>query len=245
MLAVLQTALLEQLPAEVQCAEGQDVSVLPAGDALQERFRSLHPEAITGQAPKNMLAYAPAPGGNSRSIQFAADSECYCVFSGYLENLAQLLRHCGMPSKGTEAQLVVELYKAWRDRRPYTAHQLLSDLVGRFSFILLDNRNDAVFFATDPSGMSPFFWGRGREKSLVLSNEAEMIKYACGKSFAPFPKGCYFCCEGLHSFEHPRRELKPVPHVDSKGQLCGTSFKLDNEPGDAGKKKSGGWMASF
>jgi hypothetical protein len=33
----------------------------------------------------------------------------------------------------------------------------------------------------------------------------------------------------LRSFEHPKNELKPVPRVDSSGDVCGATFKVDAE----------------
>uniref|UniRef100_A0A2N9G5W8 DUF3700 domain-containing protein n=1 Tax=Fagus sylvatica TaxID=28930 RepID=A0A2N9G5W8_FAGSY len=68
------------------------------------------------------------------------------------------------------------------------------------------------------------------EGHLVLSDDAEIVKKGCGKSFAPFPKGCFFTSfGGLRSFEHLLNEVKPVPRVDSSGQVCGATFTLDAE----------------
>ena len=41
----------------------------------------------------------------------------------------------------------------------------------------------------DADGSVPFFWGADSEENLVLSDDREIIKKGCGKSFAPFPKG--------------------------------------------------------
>jgi hypothetical protein len=41
----------------------------------------------------------------------------------------------------------------------------------------------------DADGSVPFFWGNDSEGHLVLSDDAEIVKKGCGKSFAPFPKG--------------------------------------------------------
>ncbi|KAJ1400747.1 hypothetical protein SESBI_29290 [Sesbania bispinosa] len=42
--------------------------------------------------------------------------------------------------------------------------------------------------------------------------------------------GCFFTTSGgLRSFEHPLNELKPIPRVDSSGQVCGATFKVDAE----------------
>ena len=41
----------------------------------------------------------------------------------------------------------------------------------------------------DADGNVPFFWGTDSEGYLVLSDDSEIVKKGCGKSFAPFPKG--------------------------------------------------------
>lgn len=42
--------------------------------------------------------------------------------------------------------------------------------------------------------------------------------------------GCFFTSSGgLRSYEHPLNELKPVPRVDSSGEVCGVTFKVDSE----------------
>lgn len=49
--------------------------------------------------------------------------------------------------------------------------------------------------------------------------------------------GCFFTSSGgLRSFEHPLNELKPVPRVDSSGEVCGANFKVD---ADSKKESSG------
>ncbi|KAI6683550.1 hypothetical protein NL676_029463 [Syzygium grande] len=83
---------------------------------------------------------------------------------------------------------------------------------------------------TDVDGSVTFFWGSDSEGNLVLSDDAEVVKKGCGKSFAPFSKGCFFTSSrGLRSYEHPPNEVKPVPRVDSSGQVCGATFKVDAE----------------
>jgi len=45
-----------------------------------------------------------------------------------------------------------------------------------------------------------------------------------------FLSGCFLTTSGgLSSFEHPLNKLKPVPRVDSPGQVCGATFKMDAE----------------
>lgn len=46
-----------------------------------------------------------------------------------------------------------------------------------------------VSYFQDADGSVPFFWGADSQGCLVLSNDMEIVKRGCGKSFAPFPKG--------------------------------------------------------
>ncbi|GMN44789.1 hypothetical protein TIFTF001_013977 [Ficus carica] len=64
--------------------------------------------------------------------------------------------------------------------------------------------------------------------SVVISDDLEVIKEGCAKSFAPFPTGCMFHSEGgLMSFEHPMNQVKAMPRIDSEGAICGANFKVD------------------
>ena len=48
--------------------------------------------------------------------------------------------------------------------------------------------------------------------------------------FLLFSKGCFFTSSGgLRNYEHPLNEVKPVPRVDSSGQVCGVTFTVDEE----------------
>ncbi|KAJ4975217.1 hypothetical protein NE237_000323 [Protea cynaroides] len=80
----------------------------------------------------------------------------------------------------------------------------------------------------DSDGRMKLHWGVVDDGSLVISDDLEMIKTSCGKSFAPFPTGCIFHSEGgLMSFEHPMNKVKPMPRVDSEGVMCEANFKVD------------------
>lgn len=51
----------------------------------------------------------------------------------------------------------------------------------------------------------------------------------------PF-SACFFTTTGgLRSFEHPLNELKAMPRVDSSGEVCGATYKVDAET----KKEAG------
>ncbi|MCO5611497.1 hypothetical protein L7F22_065750 [Adiantum nelumboides] len=123
---------------------------------------------------------------------------------------------------------ILHAYKTLRDWGPFPADKVVATLVGQFVFILYDTSNRIVFVAQDSEGKVPFYWGTAADKSLAFSDTPEVLKAGCGKSFAPFPSGCYFSSNvGLKSYEHPLQKLKPVPRVDSQGQALGAAFKVD------------------
>lgn len=156
--------------------------------------------------------------------------DIFCLFQGHLENVANLKQQYGLNKTATEVIIIIEAYRTLRDRGPYPANQVVRDFQGKFAFILYDSGSKTAFVAADADGNVPFVWGTDADGNLVFSDEAEIVTASCGKSWAPFPKGCFFTTSGgLSSFEHPLNELKPVPRVDSSGQVCGATFKVDAE----------------
>lgn len=159
---------------------------------------------------------------------FAAVDDIFCLFQGHIGNIPVLKQQYGLSKTANEVIIVIEAYRTLRDRGPYPADQVVRDLNGKFAFILFDSTSKTTFIAADADGSVPFFWGTDSEGHVVLSDDVEIVKKGCGKSFAPFPKGCFFTTsKGLQSFEHPLNEVKPVPRVDSQGQVCGANFKVD------------------
>ncbi|KAG0588166.1 hypothetical protein KC19_2G221600 [Ceratodon purpureus] len=167
-----------------------------------------------------------------RPRNFSAVDDVYCMFVGMLENLPQLRQTYGLSKMINEVVLITEMYRVLRDRGPYTADQVIKDLSGSFAFVLYDNKTKTLLVASDPHGKVAFYWGIAADGSVAFSDDAKLIKQACGKSFAPFPQGCYFSgAGGLHSFAHPTSQLKPMPRIDSQGQMCGSTFKVEQQTG--------------
>jgi hypothetical protein len=46
-------------------------------------------------------------------------------------------------------------------------------------------------FEQDCNGQLGLFWGIAADGSVVFSDNKELIKESCAKSFAPFPTGIY------------------------------------------------------
>lgn len=74
--------------------------------------------------------------------------EIFCLFKGTLENLPSLKHHYGLGKNASEVVLVMEAYRALRDRAPYPTNLMLAHLVGNFAFIVFDNVTSTVFAAS-------------------------------------------------------------------------------------------------
>ncbi|GLT61544.1 hypothetical protein SLA2020_342430 [Shorea laevis] len=205
---------------------------------LAKHFASLHPgSVIVNLGPSGVLAYSLDKQNPLLPRLFVVVDDIFCLFQGHIENVAVLKQLYGLSKTANEVIIIIEAYRTLRDRGPYPADQVVRDIQGKFAFILYDSNSQVTFIAADADGNVPFFWGTDAEGHLVLSDDANIVKKGCGKSFAPFPKGCFFTSSGgLRSFEHPLNELKPVPRVDSSGQVCGADFSVDV---DAKKESSG------
>ncbi|KAB5537887.1 hypothetical protein DKX38_015420 [Salix brachista] len=215
----------------------------PATSVLKDGFlanhlASLHPGSVTvNLGTSGLIAYSLDNQNPLLPRLFAVVDDIFCLFQGHIENVAALKQQYGLNKSANEVIIVIEAYRTLRDRGPYPADQVVKDILGKFAFVLYDSTSKATFIAADADGSVPFFWGTDSEGNLVLSDDVQIVQKGCGKSFAPFPKGCFFTTSrGLRSFEHPMNELKPVPRVDSSGQVCGSTFKVDAET----KKESAG-----
>ncbi|KAK7357419.1 hypothetical protein VNO80_16704 [Phaseolus coccineus] len=236
MLAVFDKSVAKS-PEGLQSPHSNSVSALKDG-FLAQHFSSVHPGSVTvNLSTSGLVAYSLHRQNPLLPRLFAVVDDIFCLFQGHLENVANLKQQYGLNKTATEVTIIIEAYRTLRDRGPYPAAQVVRDFQGKFAFILYDSSAKTAFIAADADGSVPFVWGTDADGNLVLSDETEIVSKSCGKSFAPFPKGFFFTTSGgLSSFEHPLNEVKSVPRVDSSGQMCGATFKVDAET----KKESTG-----
>ncbi|XP_038881367.1 stem-specific protein TSJT1-like [Benincasa hispida] len=175
------------------------------------------------------IAFDPSRSHSAHhQMLFCGLDEMYCMFKGSLNNLSRLNKQYGLSKATNEAMFVIEAYRTLRDRGPYPADQVLKELEGNFAFVVFDRKAGTVFAALDAREGMNLYWGTAGDGSLVISDNLEVIKVGCAKSFAPFPPGCMFHSErGLMSFEHPTKKMKAMPRIDSEGVMCGANFKVD------------------
>ncbi|CAN8267678.1 unnamed protein product [Cochlearia groenlandica] len=230
MLAVFEKTVANS-PEELQSPNSPVPTYALKEGYLASRFGSKHQNSVTlNLGSSGFLAYSIDNLVPLVPRYFAVVDDIFCIFQGHIDNLPFLRQQYGLSKITNEAIMVIEAYRTLRDRGPYPADKVVRDFVGKFSFILFDGVKKIVFAAADADGSLPFFWGNDAEGHLVLSDDTEMVKKGCSKSYGPFPKGCFFTSSGgLRSFEHPKNVLKPVPRIDSSGDVCGATFKVDVE----------------
>ncbi|KAK6932546.1 protein of unknown function DUF3700 [Dillenia turbinata] len=220
-------------PRELNSPASMEASMKPKNphEILNEFMSSKSSNAFSLCFANASLAFLPNQSRNSLNQtqrMFCGSGDIYCIFLGSLNNLSILNKQYGLSKNGDEAMFVIEAYRTLRDRGPYPADQVLKELEGRFGFVVFDSEAGTVFVALGANEGVRLFWGIAADGSVVISDDLEVIKRSCAKSFAPFPAGCMFHSEGgLKSFEHPMHKLKAMSRIDSEGTMCGANFKVD------------------
>lgn len=74
--------------------------------------------------------------------------EIFCLFEGALDNLGSLRQQYGLAKSANEAVLLIEAYRALRDRAPYPANHVVGHLSGNFAFIVFDKSTSTLFVAS-------------------------------------------------------------------------------------------------
>lgn len=236
------------------CSPSSRADERKPGLQILENFTTQTPDTVRVMLQDvGGMAYTHHKQALLRPRSFAAIDGIFCMFEGTLENLATLRQEYGLGKSVTEVMLIIEVYRTLRDRGPFPPNKVVADLEGQFVFILFDTTNQNVFVALDSEGRCPFYWGTAADGCLAFSDTPEVLESGCGKSFAPFPLGCYFSSHmGLQSYQHPLQQLKPVVRVDSDGQRLAAEFEVDMGKKDLKKQESmhrvgseGNWAKSI
>ncbi|XP_052136064.1 stem-specific protein TSJT1-like [Oryza glaberrima] len=228
MLAVFSGAVVE-VPAELVAAGSRTPSPKTRASELVGRFLTAAEPAVSLQlGDLGHLAYSHANQSLLRPRSFASKDDIFCLFEGVLDNLGRLSQQYGLSKGANEVLLVIEAYKTLRDRAPYPASFMLSQLTGSYAFVLFDKSTSSLLVASDPEGKVPLFWGITADGSVAFSNDIDLLKGSCGKSLAPFPQGCFYsnALGGLKCYENPKNKVTAVPANEE--EICGATFKVES-----------------
>ena len=79
---------------------------------------------------------------------FAVKDDIFCLFEGALDNLGSLKQQYRLPKSSNEVVLMIEAYKALRDRARYPPNHVVGHLEGNFAFIVFGKATSTLFVAT-------------------------------------------------------------------------------------------------
>lgn len=227
MLGVFSSAIVSP-PEELVAAGSRTPSPKITSTALVNRFLQTNASAVSVQVGDNVtLTYTHHNESPLRPRSFAVKDEIFCLFEGALDNLGSLRQQYGLAKSANEVILVIEAYKALRDRAPYPPNHVVGHLSGSFAFIVFDKSTSTLFVASDQFGKVPLYWGITADGHVAFADDANLLKGACGKSLASFPQGCFFSTAvgGLRSFENPKSKITAVPAEEE--EIWGATFKVE------------------
>ncbi|KAJ4956447.1 hypothetical protein NE237_013230 [Protea cynaroides] len=196
---------------------------------LVNRFTESNPCAVSVQIEDDVhLIYTHHGESALQPRSFAVKDDIFCLFEGALDNLGRLRQHYGLAKSVNDVVLVIEAYKALRDRAPYPPSHVVGHLNGNFAFILFDKSTSTLFVASDQSGKVPLNWGITADGCVAFGDDADLLKGACGKSLASFPQGCFFltAAGGLRSYENPKNKITAIPADDE--EIWGAKFMVED-----------------
>ncbi|KAK3031188.1 hypothetical protein RJ639_035345 [Escallonia herrerae] len=227
MLGVFSSSIMSP-PDELVAAGSRTPSPKITSAALVNRFLDSSASAVSMQIGDNVqLAYTHQNESPLQPRSFAVKDEIFCLFEGALDNLGSLKQQYGLAKSANEVVLVIEAYKALRDRAPFPPNHVVGHLEGNFAFIVFDKSTSTLFVAADQFGKVPLYWGITADGYVAFANDADLLKGACGKSLASFPQGCYFSTAvgELRSFENPKNKITAVPATEE--EIWGAKFMVE------------------
>ncbi|XP_061345493.1 stem-specific protein TSJT1 [Gastrolobium bilobum] len=227
MLGVFSSSVMSP-PDELVAAGSRTPSPKMTAAALVNRFVESNASAVSVQIGEHVqLAYTHHSESPWQPRSFAVKDEVFCLFQGALDNLGSLRQQYGLAKSANEVLLVIEAYKALRDRAPYPANHVVGHLSGNFAFIVFDKSTSTLFVASDQFGKVPLYWGITADGYVAFADDAELLKGACGKSLASFPQGCFYSTAvgGLMCYENPKNKITAVPANEE--EIWGATFKVE------------------
>ncbi|XP_051129848.1 stem-specific protein TSJT1 [Andrographis paniculata] len=227
MLGVFSSSIVSP-PEELVAAGSRTPSPKVSADKLVGRFVERNSSAVSVQIGDDVkLAYTHFKESALRPRSFAVKDEIFCLFEGALDNLGSLKQQYGLAKSANEVLLVIEAYKALRDRAPYPPSHVVGHLEGNFAFIVFDKSTSTLFVATDQDAKVPLYWGVTADGCLAFADDIDLLKGAVGKSLASFPQGCFYSTDigELKSYENPKNKITAVPAKEE--EIWGAKFMVE------------------
>lgn len=226
MLGVFSSSIVSP-PDELVAAGSRTPSPKTKAATLMNRFLEGNSSAVSIQIGGDVqLAFSHQNESPALPRSFAVKDDIFCMFEGALDNLGSLNQQYGLGKSANEVILVIEAYKALRDRKPYPPSHMVGHLAGNFAFVVFDKSTSTLFVATDQFGKVPLYWGITADGYVAFADDADLLKGACGKSLASFPQGCFYSTSvgELRCYENPKNKITAVPAAEE--EIWGAKFMV-------------------
>lgn len=120
-------------------------------------------------------------GENRRSLFRCGETGATIVCWARIDNARELAQRLGEPFDDPAqdtARIILRAYQRWGENAP-------SQLVGDFSFVIADGREDEIFAARDPIGIRPLYWWHEAASPFAacLSTSLPGVRAASGRDF--------------------------------------------------------------
>ncbi|KVH93566.1 protein of unknown function DUF3700 [Cynara cardunculus var. scolymus] len=214
MLGVFSSSIVSP-PEELVAAGSRTPSPKITAKALVNRFVENNASTVSMEIGDDVqFAYTHQNESITHPRSFAVKDEIFCLFEGALDNLGSLKQQYGLSKSANEVILVIEAYKALRDRAPYPPNHVVGHLNGNFAFVVFDKSTSTLFVATDQCGKVPLYWGITADGCVAFANDADLLK------------GCFFSTAvgGLRCYENPKNKITAVPATEE--EIWGAKFMV-------------------
>ncbi|MCR5394367.1 MAG: asparagine synthase B [Bacteroidales bacterium] len=94
-------------------------------------------------------------------------------------------------STGSDCEVILALYRQWREQGTDDATWLFEQLNGIFAFCLYDEETDQYLVGRDPIGVIPLYIGHDSEGRCYVASELKALEGFCD-TYEPFLPGHYY-----------------------------------------------------
>ena len=96
-------------------------------------------------------------------------NQLFIVSDARIDNKEELERTLNLAPNQDDSSVILESYKKWGFSSP-------AKLIGAFSFVIFDKKNDLIFAARDHMGMKPLYYSINRGKFIFSSNISTILR---------------------------------------------------------------------
>ena len=140
---------------------------------------------------------------------------------------------------GSDCEVILALYEDIMDNNKdsilshYQIVYLMSQLNGQYSFILHDTKNNMVFVARDPFGITQSYYGMDKYGNVHIASEMKALEKCI--TISVMPNGCYLYFDATNPVLNPKHFFCNTPDGNWMNDLNGNSGNSESGNGGNGE----------